>query len=64
MIPSTTSRRKPMPYDTVAYRDRNRIERMWCRLNDWRRLATRYDKLARNFLNRAYVAAIFSCWAN
>lgn len=51
MIPSTTSRRKPMPYDTVAYRDRNRIERMWCRLKDWRRLATRYDKLARNFLN-------------
>jgi len=53
-----------MPYDTVAYRDRNRIERMWCRLKDWRRLATRYDKLARNFLNGAYVAAIFSCWAN
>jgi transposase len=28
VIPSTTSRRKPIPYDTVAYRDRNRIERM------------------------------------
>jgi transposase len=64
VIPSTTSRRQPIPYDTVAYRDRNRIERMWCRLKDWRRLATRYDKLARNFLNGAYVAAIFSCWAN
>jgi len=28
VIPSTASRRKPIPYDTVAYRDRNRIERM------------------------------------
>jgi transposase len=64
VIPSTTSRRKPIPYDTVAYRDRNRIERMWCRLKDWRRLATRYDKLARNYLSGAYLAAIFSCWAN
>ena len=62
VIPSTTSRRQPIPYDTVAYRDRNRIERMWCRLKDWRRIATRYDKLARNFLSSAYLAAIFSCW--
>ena len=52
VIPSTTSRRKPIPYDTVAYRDRNRIERMWCRLKD------------RNYLSGAYLAAIFSCWAN
>lgn len=51
VIPSTTSRRAPIPYDTVAYRDRNRIGRMWCRLKDWRRLATRYDKLARNYLS-------------
>lgn len=64
VIPSTTSRRKPIPYDTVSYRDRNRIERMWCRLKDWRRLATRYDKLARNYLSAAYLAAVLSCWAN
>ena len=64
VIPSTTSRSRPIPYDTVAYRDRNRIERMWCRLKDWRRVATRYDKLARNFLSSAYLAAIFSCWIN
>ena len=37
----------PIPYDLLAYRDRNRIERMWCRLKDWRRIATRYDKLPR-----------------
>lgn len=64
VIPSTTSRRAPIPYDTVAYKDRNRIERMWGRLKDWRRIATRYDKLARNFLSGAYLAAIFTCWPN
>lgn len=64
VIPSTASRRAPIPYDTVAYRDRNRIERMWCRLKDWRRIATRYDKLARNFLSGVYIAAVFACWAN
>jgi transposase len=37
---------------------------MWCRLKDWRRVATRYDKLARNFLSSAFLAAIFSCWIN
>ena len=62
VIPSTTSRHRPIPYDVVAYRDRNRIERMWCRLKDWRRVATRYDKLARNYLSGAYLAAAFATW--
>ena len=64
VIPSTKSRRKPIPYDVVAYKDRNRIERMWCRLKDWRRVATRYDKLARNYLSGAYLAAAFTGWLN
>jgi len=64
VIPSTKSRRKPIPYDVIAYRDRNRIERMWCRLKDWRRVATRYDKLARNYLSGAYLAAALTCWFN
>ncbi len=64
VIPSTTSRTVPIPYDTVAYRTRNRIERMWCRLKDRRRIATRYDKLARNYLSGAYLAAALMPWAN
>jgi transposase len=60
----TTSRRHPIPYDRAAYKDRNRIERMWCRLKDWRRIATRYDKLARNYLSGAYLAALLTCWPN
>jgi transposase len=64
VIPSTTSRAKPIPYNRRAYKARNRIERMWCRIKDWRRIATRYDKLARNFLSGVYLAALFACWLN
>jgi transposase len=38
------------PFDATAYRSRNIIERAFCRLKDWRGIATRYDKTARNFL--------------
>jgi transposase len=64
VIPSTTSRRAPIPYDTAAYRDRNRVERMWRRLKDFRRVATRYDKLARNYLSGALIAAACAYWLN
>jgi transposase len=46
VISSTASRKTPIPYHTQAYKDRNRVDRMWCRLKDLRRVATRYDKLA------------------
>ena len=64
VIPSTASRRAPIPYDARAYRDRNRVERMWCRLKDFRRVATRYDKLARNYLSGVFIAAICAYWIN
>jgi transposase len=64
VIPSTTSRKAPIPYDTLAYRQRNRVERMWCRLKDFRRIATRYDKLARNYLSSVLIAATCAYWLN
>ena len=64
VIPSTASRATPIPYDKRAYKERNRIERMWCRIKDWRRIATRYDKLARNYISGAYLAALIACWLN
>lgn len=64
VIPSTASRRTPIPHDAVAYRQRNRVERMWCRLKDFRRVATRYDKLARNYLAAVLIAAIAAYWLN
>lgn len=41
---------------------RNAIERMFNRLKDFRRIATRYDRLAVNFLAAVQIAAIVSYW--
>jgi transposase len=57
VIPSTRSRKTPIPHDRDIYRTRNRVERLWCRLKDWRRIATRYDKLAANYMAGVFLAA-------
>jgi transposase len=62
VIPSTASRKIPLPFDINAYRQRNVIERMFCRLKDFRRIATRYDKLARNFLSAVSLVAAMLWW--
>ncbi len=45
-----------------GYRDRNAIERMFRRLKDFRRIATRYDRLAVTFLAAVCIAATVSDW--
>ena len=62
VIPPNPTRKNPHSYDPVAYRNRNAIERMFCRLKDWRRLATRYDKLASSFAAAVAIAAIIIWW--
>jgi transposase len=64
VIPPQASRKLQPAYDPLAYRSRNLIERMFCRLKDFRRIATRYDKLARNFLAGIFLAATIIWWAN
>ena len=46
VIPSTASRTVPYPLDHQAYRRRNVIERLFCKLKNWRRIATRCDRHA------------------
>lgn len=48
--------------DAEAYRSRNVIERAFCRLKDWRGIATRYDKTARNFLAGLSLAIAVTSW--
>jgi len=62
VIPNNPTRKAFHPFDDVAYRQRNLIERMFCRLKDWRRIATRYDKLAVNFAAAVALAAIIIWW--
>ena len=66
-VPSQTSRpgtpgSGKSCFSRVLYRRRNAIERMFCRLKDYRRIATRYDKLATNFASSVYLAAAISFW--
>jgi transposase len=62
IIPNKHERKLLYPFDRKRYRNRNAIERMFCRLKDFRRIATRYDKLARNYLASLCLAALVSCW--
>ena len=62
VIPNNPTRKRKHPFDLVTYRERNVIERTFCRLKDWRRVATRYDKLAQNYHATVTLAAIILYW--
>jgi transposase len=61
-IPPKANRVWKNCFSPVLYRARNAIERMFCRLKDFRRVATRYDRLATNFLAAICLAATVSYW--
>ena len=58
VIPSRPNRLEPAPMDAETYRDRNKIERFFGRLKQYRRLATRYEKTVVSFLAFWYVGAM------
>jgi transposase len=61
-IPSTRSRKRPIPHDALLYRQRHRIEIMFGRLKDWRRIAMRYDRCAHTFFSAIALAAAVTFW--
>lgn len=61
-IPSKINRRWKSCFSKTLYKGRNAVERMFCRLKDYRRIATRYDKLATNFLGAICLAAAVTWW--
>lgn len=56
-IPGRAGRKNPAAYDTELYKQRNLIERMFGRLKDRRRIATRYDRCAHTFFSAICIAA-------
>ncbi len=62
IIPGTRARKRKIRLDKRRYRDRWRVEAVFCRLKDFRRIATRYDKLARNFASALAFAAVIAFW--
>jgi transposase len=63
-IPSTKSRKSPLPYDATLYKQRHKIENMFGRLKDWRRIATRYDRCAHTFFSAICIAATVAFYLN
>ncbi len=62
VIPSTATRTVPYPLDRRVYTRRNVIERLFCRLKNWRRIATRYDRIARNYVAAIALIAVATEW--
>ena len=61
-IPSRKQRTKTVKYDKCRYKRSNRIDIMFGRLKDWRRVATRYDRCPKVFLSAIALAAIILFW--
>ena len=62
VIPNKSNRKHPHPFNRKRYKGRNVIERMFGRLKDFRRVATRYDKNAENYLAGLCLAALICYW--
>jgi transposase len=58
VIPTQKNRKVQRDIDRERYKDRNLAERFWARVKQYRRVATRYEKTARNFLALVHVASI------
>lgn len=61
-IPSRKRRVAAFSHDPALYRQRHRIENMFGRLKDWRRIATRYDRCADLFLSACALASVILFW--
>jgi transposase len=56
-IPPRSNRKVQHPYDKILYRQRHKIENVFGRIKDWRRVATRYDRCAHAFMSAICIAA-------
>lgn len=63
-IPSRSNRKKPYDYNKKLYKQRHKVENMFGKLKDWRRIATRYDRCAHTFLSAICIAAVVIFYLN
>ena len=61
-IPARRGRKNPAAHDRKLYKQRHRIENLFARLKDWRRIATRYDRCGELFLSAICLAATVMFW--
>lgn len=58
IIPAKRNRSHPAQYDRTKYKWRNQVERLFNRLKNWRRVATRYDKTKTSYFGFVAIAAV------
>ncbi len=61
-IPSKKNRKVQIPHDAVLYKKRHKIENMFGRIKDWRRVAMRFDRRAEILPSACALAAIVLFW--
>lgn len=61
VIPPRVNRLEPIPWSKALYRHRNIVERFFCRIKHYRRIATRYDKLAERFASFVSLVSAIVC---
>jgi transposase len=59
VIPNRSNRTAPWPFDEAGYKDRNRVERLFGKVKQFRRVATRYEKLKATYLGLLHLALGF-----
>lgn len=62
VIRSRKNRKVRYDYNRAIYKQRNVVERMFCRIKDWRRIATRFDRNIKNFMAAITIAATVIWW--
>ena len=63
-IPPRKNRTSPIDYDKTLYKQRHKVENMFAKLKDWRRIATRYDRQAHTFFSAICIAATVIFYLN
>jgi transposase len=63
-IPPKSKRKAKIPFDKALYKSRHKIENMFGRLKDWRRIHTRHDRCAHTFMSAIAIAATVIFWIN
>ena len=61
-IPAKKNRKEQIPYWEQTYKKRHKVENIFAKLKDWRRIATRYDRCAHTFMSAIYIAATVIFW--
>lgn len=63
-IPPKKNRKQSIEYDKTLYKQRHKIENMFAKLKDWRRIALRYDRCAHTFFSAICIAASYIFYLN